>query len=173
MAEIGTHHVIPPEPDDTSQNIFEKLNSNVLQDLEKFTSNSKIDTQSTKSSKTEVYEAQMNLKANAPSECEENRLFQCNSCAKEFTQKLYLLRHCSIAHTHQCKHCDKIFTKEIDLMRHISIVHKEQTQFQCTICDQKFDRKLSLKTHNSQFHKYPCNFCEKKFAIKLHLRKHK
>lgn len=127
----------------------------------------------------------------APSECDEsrkatddNQLFVCSICSKQYTQKSNVLRH--MLHTHvihksmECSKCaqshQSMAALRDHLSRHISRISNTSVAANvCPVCNRKFRRKCNfdrhLNTHTGE--SLICDVCMKKFTSPETLASHK
>ena len=52
----------------------------------------------------------------------------------------------------QCNICDKNFLKMSTLNRHIAFIHAEKCIEKCEICDKEYPKRSSLKLHIKSIH---------------------
>jgi len=103
--------------------------------------------------------------------------FECNICAKRFSQSSDLNWHYKV-HTGEkfkCDVCSKEFTQKSSLSVHQKI-HIGEKKFTCNICDKSFIRKFQLESHlkvHTGDKPYKCQECDKCFSDKYHLYKHR
>ena len=84
------------------------------------------------------------------------KLYPCNICHHELTEKSKLKRHINTIHlglkTFKCEICGVSFGHSFNLISHVKMVHEKIKPFECQICSHKFGVKLGLKQH-MQTHK--------------------
>ena len=80
-----------------------------------------------------------------------SKLYPCNICHQELTEKSKLKRHINTIHlglkTFRCEICGMSFGHSFNLKSHVKIVHEKIKPFECQICSHKFGVKLGLKQH--------------------------
>ncbi|KAG1661824.1 Zinc finger protein 133 [Nymphon striatum] len=112
----------------------------------------------------------------------EEKLFKCNRCEKEFSEKKILDKHSLTHKINKCSICDESFNLKKKLIKHLFQVHNVRTpakkNHSCDICDKVFTRPSYLNKH-LRYHdgKDPvkCKFCKRKFistnALEAHYKK--
>ena len=110
-----------------------------------------------------------------------SELFQCKTCAKNFTVKKNLMRHMKIhsgQKPYQCKTCSKCFNNSKTLKNH-KITHTQEKPFDCKTCFKKFKLKNHLSRHelvHSGEKPFKCNICSKCYKqsndLQIHIRSH-
>ncbi|XP_023019325.2 uncharacterized protein isoform X2 [Leptinotarsa decemlineata] len=79
----------------------------------------------------------------------DKRIFQCNNCLRQFTQKGHLKEHLK-THTglkpFQCQICLKSFSRENFLKYHLAI-HTGEKPFPCKMCPKAFVHPGALRIH--------------------------
>ncbi|XP_015589819.2 zinc finger protein 587 isoform X11 [Cephus cinctus] len=113
----------------------------------------------------------------AESAVSENRLYQCQICAKRFRSKNlfegHLVAH-SDARPYQCDVCNKSFKRTNTLAVHKRI-HTRERNFVCDVCGRAFVQASQLATHHRRhFEKYTrfCEICSKGFFTNAELHGH-
>lgn len=80
---------------------------------------------------------------------EDQRPFQCETCARRFKQKKHLKRHVAIhsdVKDYHCKLCNKRFRRNDNLTSHLR-VHITEAPFSCPSCPERFRDAKSLEEH--------------------------
>ncbi|XP_034950208.1 zinc finger protein 28-like [Chelonus insularis] len=102
----------------------------------------------------------------------------CTICGRRYTLADTLKRHITIAHvigkTYQCEICAKMFSQSGHLDAHKK-VHNDERPFQCLICDKSFKHNSVLKSHllcHSNFKPFECDYCKATFSRKNNLKNH-
>ncbi|XP_041472505.1 zinc finger protein 11-like [Lytechinus variegatus] len=107
------------------------------------------------------------------------KLFQCNHCSKEFSDKKKYDRHMSshverdLPKTYLCQYCGKKFRLKGNLVEHIN-THTRESSFICKHCGAELYRRMSLMSHLGIGRTKPpvCLKCKQKFACVTMKRRH-
>ena len=109
--------------------------------------------------------------------------YNCDSCGKTYKTLANLKRHLDDTHSDklfQCETCDKQFTAKRNLLSHHKRHHQQSdTTYLCPHCGKKYLAESSMYSHVRYKHKQAgqlCKFCNKRFkdnyAIDRHMKKH-
>ncbi|KAH9492722.1 hypothetical protein Btru_026162 [Bulinus truncatus] len=106
---------------------------------------------------------------------ENQPLFKCETCDREFLQRCDLKRHMLI-HTnqepHRCDKCGKGYIRRSDLVVHLRFHNKDKA----FMCDKKFFQTGDLSRHIRRAHKpssqLTCGHCDRKYACETTLLRH-
>ena len=94
---------------------------------------------------------------------ENEKIFKCESCIKQFDKKYSLKRHIRSVHEgikdHKCHNCEKTFSRSSDVNRHIKNVHEEK-------------KKKNIAASKSQQNNFTNNFFSKELETKSGLLQH-
>jgi len=113
---------------------------------------------------------------------EGQRLYQCEVCARKFSQKIaknnHLLCHMGVRNF-SCSYCPRRFRTKHGANIHM-MLHTNKKPFECAICNHSFTRLQALSKHNlTHFPSekpYNCSECGTRFQhlynLRLHLRIH-
>ena len=97
-----------------------------------------------------TYKALANLKRHLDDTCSD-KLFQCETCDKQFTAKRNILSHRKRRHqqsdtTYLCPHCGKKYLAESSMYSHVRYKHKQAGQL-CKFCNKRFKDNYALVRH--------------------------
>ena len=110
--------------------------------------------------------------------CQDKRLFKCDTCEKEFIGKKKLFNHMRSHKTSNCKLCGETFQKNSEYFHQKQCEGTpEVTVFKCDQCPYITNQKVHLKRHylthlEKKRIKYSCVHCKKSFHLKKHLDQH-
>ncbi|XP_044752644.1 zinc finger and BTB domain-containing protein 41-like isoform X1 [Coccinella septempunctata] len=106
------------------------------------------------------------------------QMYSCGICKKVFSQQRYLRKHVSRKHENNrifiCEVCSKQYTTKVSYELHAQ-THKKP-QFKCEICQKECHRKDIFKEHKVNVHinqVFKCDLCSKNFKCKKYLLHHK
>ncbi|KAB0794294.1 hypothetical protein PPYR_11133 [Photinus pyralis] len=113
---------------------------------------------------------------------ENERLFLCNVCAKQYKSKVALDTHMATHEDadkkYECKVCEKRFAQASSLSVH-HIIHTDEKPYVCHICSRGFNKSCNLYRHirtHSDNRPHQCNYCKKTFrfleSLTIHIRTH-
>lgn len=106
-------------------------------------------------------------------------LFSCEICGKQFTKKSFTL-HKKLEHTKsvmlnfKCEFCDTTFSRHDLLKVHIQ-QHSTTRPYLCAICNMNFANRFQLSLHKSRKHiekKLKCSYCSYVAAHQYRLTQH-
>ena len=86
----------------------------------------------------------------------ETRIFECESCEKDFKSKRYLKIHVDKfiilkLRPYECLICEATFSCRGNLTKHNESIH-EKKRFPCSLCEKNFSQKSYLNTHIKTVH---------------------
>ena len=111
---------------------------------------------------------------------ENNKLYQCRACDKEFSTSSGLKDHIVKIHKgrkiFQCPICSDKFIDEEKMNEHIVNIHNGRKIFQCPICSDKFIDEEKMNDHVVKIHKgrkiFQCPICPDKFIDEEKMNEH-
>ena len=107
------------------------------------------------------------------------KLFECRTCDKRFSNKGNLIQHMKIhdkSKAFKCDVCLKVLPYKSKLQEHYR-THTGEKPFACQVCEKKFAHKCALVQHqatHSEVRSFKCSICPKDryFKTKHYLNQH-
>ncbi|XP_064089283.1 uncharacterized protein LOC135203490 isoform X2 [Macrobrachium nipponense] len=120
------------------------------------------------------------LLANVEELVEENGLYSCKICKKQYTSAAELKQH-KASHWETrlffCNICKKDFRQYANLVRHKEGVHERLKPHSCSVCNKSFHTVSQLNIHRNAVHEkirsYQCDTCPMKFSCKFNMLRHR
>lgn len=123
--------------------------------------------------------AERNMMQNSQLQKNEEGIFDCDQCQRQFTKMNSLKTHIQSIHEgvkYACDQCEYQATYQKNLIRHVQSKH-EGVKYSCHKCDYQASFKSGLAYHVLSKHegvKYACNQCDfqatQQSALKLHIQ---
>lgn len=102
----------------------------------------------------------------------------CGICGKKFRYPCNVLQHQKKVHmgekTEKCETCEKEFFNKLSLRLHMS-THSAEKKFKCEVCEKKFRWECNLKDHmriHTGDKRFSCPVCKKAFVQKSSMKQH-
>ena len=172
---------IETEPSDDLNGLTENVNG-LIKNVDDLTEN--VNALSENFNADETENQQENYQ-NVESVPKVKKLFSCQICAKDFSQKVSLKKHNRSVHEGKIwdpKSCCEGISSKASLKRHIETVHGNKKSLKCSECDKNTFRDNSdLKQHMERVHKKSisvqeekksCQICATDFLGKIALKRH-
>lgn len=194
--KIISQNITEPQPNNTSQEVNEKLNLYPIEKVES-TADPELNTTVAEDNTPTSNIPKPPTKRKSRIKRTKNN-HKCEICGKIFDKAYRLLRHANVHNPvnrpYECEICHHRFQSETSLVRH-AIVHSdliidyttimqppEAREFKCMECDKVFSKQESLsshlKTHKEKMSQkeYKCDYCPKVFKklnlLTRHSRQH-